>query len=140
MNNIILPGNACIHPRMRRRNRVFEVHPWSKDFVIIQVHRIFFIICNTQVTLALLKCKVDILLVGIWTTFSVYQEFLKPFPPLLQVSHCPYCLLNNHGTVVEQSHVKEKKGKKKAISCSSMEYKCNFAAWLLDCSNLLRLN
>lgn len=75
MNNIILPCNTCIHPRMRGGNRAFEVHPRSKKFVRIQVHRIFFIICNTQVTLALLKCKVDIFLVGIWTMFSVYQEF-----------------------------------------------------------------
>lgn len=75
MNNIILPCNIRIHPRMRRGNRVFEVHPRSKEFVRIQVHRIFFILCNTQVTLALLKSKVGIPLVGIWTTFSVYQKF-----------------------------------------------------------------
>lgn len=83
------------------------------EFVRIQVHRIFFIICNTQVTLVLLKHKMDILLVGIWTMFSVYQEFLKPFPSLLQVSHCPYCLFKNHGSVGEQFHVKEKKKKDK---------------------------
>lgn len=29
ISNIILPCNTCIHPRRRRGNRVFEVHPRS---------------------------------------------------------------------------------------------------------------